>query len=75
MDRRLRAVKLDRSPGETLHQFAQRISTAADDRALADAADWYRDYATLRYTGQFDRSAVENLQQRFYALRVPRNKS
>lgn len=50
LDRRLRRLNLERAAHETLHQFAQRLRTAAFSRPnLVDAAEWYLRYAATRY--------------------------
>lgn len=62
MDHRLQKEGLIRRSGETLHQFAGRVADAeAGDGSMTAAADWYRDYAELRYGGQFDDASVERL--------------
>jgi len=73
MDRRLRARKLTRQTGETLHQFAGRIGdTVPGDETMAAIADWYRDYASLRYAGQSDGAALKRMQERVGMLRLTR---
>lgn len=50
LDRRLRWLRFEREPGETLHQFATRLQVAAATRPnLTEAAEWYRRYAATRY--------------------------
>lgn len=49
MDRRVRRQGYRRSPNETLHCFAARLSNATDKQALQPLAQWYRHYADLRY--------------------------
>jgi hypothetical protein len=73
MDARLRKRNLTRRPGETLHQFAQRIIAGSDGSPSGEhhgdgraAADWYRRYAAARYGGQLDEAAINSLQ---HALR------
>jgi transglutaminase-like putative cysteine protease len=38
MDRRLRRIRIERRPNETLHQFALRLRATAGNRSLLDAA-------------------------------------
>lgn len=56
MDARLSKSKLERRPGETLNQFADRIEPNP-------VANWYRDYASVRY-GQNREERVEILIER-----------
>jgi type II secretory pathway component PulJ len=64
MDARIRKQQFQRRPGETLHQFAHRIAIDAVDESQRDAwADWYRQYATTRYSGDPQPEAVEALRQ------------
>jgi protein-glutamine gamma-glutamyltransferase len=61
MDQRWRRAGIVRAPCETPHQFADRllsISTAADHQ---QAAKWYRQYATVRYSGPVDPQAIDQL--------------
>jgi len=57
VDRRLRRYSLVRDSSETLHQFAGRIETTAQNSKsevapfLNTAADWYRSFAADRYRG------------------------
>ncbi len=64
MDRRWRRAGIVRAPSETPHQFAARlltISTAADHR---QAAQWYRQYASVRYSGQIEPELIQQLRDR-----------
>ena len=50
VDRRVRKRHFERQPHETLHQFADRLRAApGDDQYLRRCADWYLQYANLRY--------------------------
>lgn len=72
MDRRARRRRFIRKPDETLHQFAQRMreqaaakhrpadatrEEAGTDPWLRKAADWYVQYAAVRYRAAADRNA------------------
>ncbi|HVW02359.1 MAG TPA: transglutaminaseTgpA domain-containing protein [Planctomycetaceae bacterium] len=62
MDRRLRRLRIERRPNETLHQFAVRLRTIEGNRPLLDAAaQWYLEYAAVRYRGVLEPAAVETL--------------
>ncbi|MFW6061628.1 MAG: transglutaminase TgpA family protein, partial [Planctomycetota bacterium] len=57
MDRRTHRAGFARQPAETLHAFSDRLQCAADEGsdgsdALREAADWYKRYANLRYSGR-----------------------
>lgn len=55
MDARLGRWQLHRRESETLSHFAERVGRVGrDDRALMQAADWYRRYAALRYRKDVD---------------------
>lgn len=84
MDERLGRHGLRRRKGETLHQFAHRVSTwdrwnyapknhepSAPLELLQfaeRAAEWYRDYARSVYTGQWDQPTRQELQVRLPTL-------
>lgn len=70
MDRKLHAVGLPRPLTETLHAFAQRLRTreAGDGRWLG-IADWYCEYAALRYSRQVRAEHLERLHRRAEGLR------
>lgn len=52
LSRRLRHYQLVRGPTETLHQFVARVRAHADAEPwLAEAANWYLEYAKRRYAG------------------------
>ena len=57
-DRQLRRYGLVREPGETLHHFASRVESSADEIDASEKWDpkriavWLRDYANARYQGQ-----------------------
>lgn len=54
MDRQVRAAGFVRAPNETLHHFAGRLSAAAghpEGATLRKAAEWYVEYAGMRYGG------------------------
>jgi hypothetical protein len=61
VDARMARLGLRREPGETLHQFAERIAT--DLATGKPAAAWYRDYATARYGGMEQKDALTSLAQ------------
>jgi protein-glutamine gamma-glutamyltransferase len=65
VDRATRRVAGKREVGETLLKFADRLETFAGDSrpALREAAEWYRDYSTLRYAGGRSDEAAATLQQ------------
>ena len=65
MDDRWRKAGLPRQPCETLHQFAGRLSSfsAADENRRA--ADWYRRFAVVRYSGAANDDAVRGLREEF----------
>lgn len=67
-DARLRRQRLERRPGETLHQFAARI----DQPALAD---WYRSYAAVRYGGAASRNDVRELRRELLRKRSIRRRA
>ena len=62
MDQRWHNAGLTRQPHETYHQFAERITSTASDPACQRAAQWYRQYATIRFSGQVDARSVQMLQ-------------
>jgi len=70
MDRKLHRVGLRRALTETLHDFAQRLRTheRTDERWLG-IADWYRQYAELRYSRQVSTEHLERLRQQADGLR------
>lgn len=62
MDARLRKRNIIRRDSETLHQFAQRITGVQIPRELTgDFANWYRDYASVRYGGSITEGDIEKL--------------
>lgn len=78
MDQQLQHHGLWRQSTETLHQFADRISTwdqwktppQSDEESHTRqqfperAAEWYRDYARSVYTGQWDEQTHQKLEAR-----------
>ncbi|MFH1731756.1 MAG: transglutaminase domain-containing protein, partial [Planctomycetota bacterium] len=58
---------LTRGPDETLHRFARRILAHAASPAAAGgaagAAEWYADYAAVRYSGAITDADIERLGQ------------
>lgn len=70
MDRRWQNAGLTRQPHETYHQFAERITSAASGPACHQAALWYRQYATIRFSGQVDAGSVQMLQEAFACVDV-----
>ena len=71
MDRRWRKEGLARQPHETLHQFADRVSSSSPDLAHGKAAQWYRQFAAIRYSGRADAVSVETLQAKLTAHAEP----
>ncbi len=70
MDRKVRAGGLRRDFGETLHAFSDRVRTRAPaDGPWHGVADWYCDYAELRYCGRIYPDRLHQLQQRAQNLR------
>ncbi len=67
MDGRWRKAGLLRQPHETLHQFASRIASASSESTHRQAAEWYREFAAIRYGGRADPATVQALQQTFAA--------
>ena len=67
MDQRWRKAGLARRPHETLHQFAERVMSAASDPAYHQAAEWYRQFAAIRFSGQVDAASVQMLREAFAA--------
>jgi len=67
MDGRWQKAGLARRPHETLHQFATRIASTSSDSAHRQAAEWYRQFAAIRYSGQANAATVQILQQAFAA--------
>jgi hypothetical protein len=63
MDERWRKAGLARQPHETLHQFAARLSSVTTDAGRHQAADWYRQFAALRYSGRASADAVRGLRE------------
>ncbi len=53
LEQRLRRRNLVRRPHETLHNFARRLRHAEiEDARLRGCADWYHQYARIRYAGE-----------------------
>lgn len=52
MDKRWRRAGIPRTPSETPHQFADRLLSLGADEDHRQAAQWYRNYAAIRYSGQ-----------------------
>ena len=67
MDRRWRKAGLAHQPHETLHQFAERVTSAVSDPAHHQAAEWYRQFAAIRFSGQVDAASVQMLREAFAA--------
>lgn len=74
MDRKIAALGYRRPLDETLHAFAARLGRLIEARAQvatgsqppsagAWIADWYRQYADLRYSRGIDPRRIEHLQQ------------
>ena len=70
MDRKVRAAGPRRELSETLHAFSRRLRGRQDRRGLwTRVADWYRDYADLRYGRTIAAERIQHLQQRARRLR------
>ena len=70
MDRKVRAAGPRRGLTETLHAFAQRLRGQGDNRGVwTRIADWYLDYADLRYCRTIPSERLRHLQQRAHRLR------
>lgn len=70
MDRKVRGAGPRREFSETLHSFARRLRGRDDRRGLwTRIADWYRDYADLRYGRTIGAERIRHLQQRAQRLR------
>jgi transglutaminase-like putative cysteine protease len=67
LDRQLDRASLRRQSQETLHQFAARL-TETSEPALCSAAEWYRDYADLRYRTEPYPEAFSTLRAKLPAL-------
>jgi transglutaminase-like putative cysteine protease len=63
VDRRVRRLGFRRQPSETLHAFAHRLATQAENKGtvLPDCISWYRRYAGLRYQRDMAPAEVETL--------------
>ena len=62
VDRAVARFGFERSPQQTLDAFADELLAAADEHpAISTAADWYRQYARLRYGGSDGGKAVDYL--------------
>ena len=70
MDRKVKAAGLRRGFDETLHAFSNRVRTRAPaDGPWRCIADWYLEYADLRYCGRIYPDRLQQLQQRGQNLR------
>lgn len=58
MDWRVSRMGFSRLPGETLNQFADRLSSVS---GLEPIAAWYHKYAAARYAKQFDATVLTEL--------------
>jgi len=64
MDARMKKRELIRRPGETLSQFAHRITTGPETPPWQTAAaDWYENYTQIRYRGPASAEAIQALKQ------------
>lgn len=64
MDRRLRKHDLVRGEAETLHQFAERItSDGLPPEVSASLRSWYLEYTSVRFGRASDREAIESLKE------------
>ena len=70
MDRKVKAAGLRRGFDETLHAFSNRVRTGTPaDGPWRRIADWYLEYADLRYCGRVYPDRLRQLQQRGQDLR------
>jgi len=70
MDRKVRGTGPRRELSETLHSFARRLRGRDDRRGVwTRIADWYLDYADLRYCRTIPAERLRHLQQRAQRLR------
>lgn len=70
MDRKVKAAGLRRGFDETLHAFSHRVRTRAPaDGPWHGIAEWYLEYADLRYCGRIYPDRLQQLQQRGQDLR------
>ena len=69
MDRNVKAAGSHREPNETLHAFSQRLKKRYPDAGVwTKIADWYREFALLRYQKMIHPEHVEQLEQRAQGL-------
>ena len=68
MDRRWQKAGLARRPHETYHQFAERMTSTTSEPAYQRAAEWYRQFAAIRFSGQVDTGSVQMLQDTFACI-------
>jgi transglutaminase-like putative cysteine protease len=63
LDVTLKRVWRVRLPGETVDRYAQHLAKGASDQhdPLTQAADWYAEYAALRFAPAPDQSTVDNI--------------
>ena len=66
LDVTLKRVWRVRLAGETIDRYAQQLAKGATDQhdPLAEAADWYARYASLRFAPQPDRASVDEIATR-----------
>lgn len=63
MDDRWRRAGLARQPCETPHQFAARLCSLSTAEEHRQAADWYRRFAAVRYSGRASADKVRGLRE------------
>jgi transglutaminase-like putative cysteine protease len=68
MDQRCGRRGFVRQPHETLHQFAHRIESTDEQVTYRDAADWYRNFAAIRYAGIANAEALRGLEEALASL-------
>jgi transglutaminase-like putative cysteine protease len=68
VDRRCGKAGLVRQPHETFHQFARRVESAGEGAIDREAANWYRDFAAVRYGGHVDDQTVKRLEEAFATM-------
>ncbi len=70
LDVTLKRVWRVRLPGETVDRYAQQLANEATDQhdPLTEAADWYTQYAELRFAPKPDQTSVNEIATRAHQL-------
>jgi hypothetical protein len=71
-DRIMKAVGFERTVGETLHGFADRLQTSGEFGGLPDHARWYRRYAAARFGAELQAGETEDLRPMVIPRELPR---